>query len=198
LDGLAPVPASTSGKFIEGAPVNVVSSPPFASLLLLFSGIMGVFANAAGPLGEFTSNSSTATVAAAGFASFILLAVVLNVLKQLLFKNPNEPPVVFHWLPVIGSTVTYGMDPYAFFFANYKKYGPVFTFILLGRKMTVCLDTTGNNFILNGKLKDVNAEEIYSPLTTPVFGKDVVYDCPNSKLMEQKKVRRLAHAAATC
>ena len=55
--------------------------------------------------------------------------------------------------------------------------------------MTVCLDTTGNNFILNGKIKDVNAEEIYSPLTTPVFGKDVVYDCPNSKLMEQKKVR---------
>jgi sterol 14-demethylase len=37
-------------------------------------------------------------------------------------------------------------------------------------------------------LKDVNAEEIYSPLTTPVFGKDVVYDCPNHKLMEQKKV----------
>lgn len=53
--------------------------------------------------------------------------------------------------------------------------------------MTVCLDTKGNNFILNGKIKDVNAEEIYSPLTTPVFGKDVVYDCPNSKLMEQKK-----------
>jgi hypothetical protein len=57
--------------------------------------------------------------------------------------------------------------------------------------MTVCLDTKGNNFILNGKIKDVNAEEIYAPLTTPVFGKDVVYDCPNSKLMEQKKVRIL-------
>jgi hypothetical protein len=35
----------------------------------------------------------------------------------------------------------------------------------------------------------VNAEDIYTPLTTPVFGKDVVYDCPNSKLMEQKKVQ---------
>ena len=46
----------------------------------------------------------------------------------------------------------------------------------------------GNDFILNGKLRDVSAEEIYTPLTTPVFGKDVVYDCPNSKLMEQKKV----------
>ena len=33
----------------------------------------------------------------------------------------------------------------------------------------------------------MNAEEIYGPLTTPVFGSDVVYDCPNSKLMEQKK-----------
>lgn len=54
--------------------------------------------------------------------------------------------------------------------------------------MTVYLGTKGNDFILNGKLKDVCAEEIYSPLTTPVFGKDVVYDCPNSKLMEQKKV----------
>jgi sterol 14-demethylase len=29
-------------------------------------------------------------------------------------------------------------------------------------------------------------------LTTPVFGKDVVYDCPNSKLMEQKKFMKVA------
>lgn len=49
----------------------------------------------------------------------------------------------------------------------------------------------GNDFILNGKLRDVNAEEIYTVLTTPVFGKDVVYDCPNSKLMEQKRVRTM-------
>lgn len=59
--------------------------------------------------------------------------------------------------------------------------------MLLGRYTTVYLGTQGNEFILNGKLKDVNAEEVYSPLTTPVFGSDVVYDCPNSKLMEQKK-----------
>lgn len=82
---------------------------------------MGILANIAGPLGDFTSNSSLPVVAAAGIASFILLAVVLNVLKQLLLKKPNEPPMVFHWLPVVGSTITYGMDPYAFFFANQKK-----------------------------------------------------------------------------
>lgn len=68
------------------------------------------------------------------------------------------------------------------------QYGDVFTFILLGKKTTVAVGPAGNEFILNGKLKDVNAEEIYTVLTTPVFGRDVVYDCPNAKLMEQKKV----------
>ena len=68
------------------------------------------------------------------------------------------------------------------------QYGDVFTFVLLGRKVTVYLGVKGNQFILNGKLKDLNAEEIYSVLTTPVFGKDVVYDAPNAKFMEQKRV----------
>ena len=121
--------------------------------------------------------------------SFCALIILANVLLQLpVFRNSHEPPLVFHWVPVIGSTISYGMDPFKFFFACREKYGDVFTFILLGKKTTVCLGTKGNEFILNGKLKDVNAEEVYTPLTTPVFGKDVVYDCPNSKLMEQKKV----------
>ncbi|KAJ4301144.1 serine/threonine protein kinase [Kalmusia sp. IMI 367209] len=148
---------------------------------------MTLLAHVVGPLGDFASNTSTPIIAVAAVASFIVLAVVFNVLRQVLLKNPNEPPLVFHWFPFIGSTVTYGMDPYKFFFSNREKHGDVFTFILLGRKMTVCLDTKGNNFILNGKTRDVNAEEIYNPLTGPVFGKDVVYDCPNAKLMEQKK-----------
>lgn len=70
------------------------------------------------------------------------------------------------------------------------QYGDIFTFVLLGKKTTVYLGTKGNDFILNGKLRDVCAEEVYSPLTTPVFGSNVVYDCPNAKLMEQKKVIR--------
>lgn len=59
--------------------------------------------------------------------------------------------------------------------------------MLLGKKITCYFGLDGNEFILNGKHSDLNAEEIYGPLTTPVFGSDVVYDCPNSKLMEQKK-----------
>lgn len=72
------------------------------------------------------------------------------------------------------------------------QHGDVFTFVLLGKKTTVAVGPAGNDFILNGKLKDVNAEEIYTVLTTPVFGRDVVYDCPNAKLMEQKKFMKIA------
>ncbi|EAU33678.1 cytochrome P450 51 [Aspergillus terreus NIH2624] len=117
----------------------------------------------------------------------ILALIAWNVIRQLLFQNKSEPPVVFHWIPFLGSTISYGIDPYAFFASCRQKYGDIFTFILLGQKTTVYLGVQGNEFILNGKLKDVNAEEVYSPLTTPVFGSDVVYDCPNAKLMEQKK-----------
>ena len=149
---------------------------------------MGILGTISAPIERLIENLPVWQVALLGFTTFITLSVVLNVLSQLLFKNPNEPPVVFHWFPIIGSTITYGIDPFPFFFSCREKYGDVFTFILLGKKTTVCLGTQGNEFILNGKLKDVNAEEVYTPLTTPVFGKDVVYDCPNSKLMEQKKV----------
>jgi sterol 14-demethylase len=58
----------------------------------------------------------------------------------------------------------------------------------LGKKTTVYVGPKGNDFILNGKHSQISAEEVYNGLTRPVFGKDVVYDCPNSKLMEQKKV----------
>lgn len=144
-----------------------------------------------GSLAATISHTPTWLLLSASLGGLIALSIVFNVAQQILFRNPNEPPVVFHLLPWIGNTVTYGIDPYAFFLQCRAKYGDVFTFVLLGKKTTVCLGTKGNDFILNGKLKDVNAEEIYHPLTTPVFGKDVVYDCPNSKLMEQKKVRDL-------
>jgi sterol 14-demethylase len=82
---------------------------------------MGILENISGPLAQQILQRGTGVVVASGLAAFLVLAVVLNVLNQLLFKNPNEPPVVFHWLPIIGSTVTYGMDPYRFFMENRAK-----------------------------------------------------------------------------
>ena len=85
---------------------------------------MGVVEELSGhlsPLSEQFSRLSTASQVGIALFGFITLSVVFNVLHQVLFKNPNEPPVVFHWFPIIGSTITYGMDPYKFFFANKEK-----------------------------------------------------------------------------
>ncbi|KAK8138447.1 hypothetical protein PG984_001827 [Apiospora sp. TS-2023a] len=134
---------------------------------------MGALEELAGPLVQQFSQLHVAAQVGALAAAFLALSVFVHVANQFLFKNPNEPPLVFSW-------------------ENRAKYGDIFTFILLGKKTTVYVGCTGNDFILNGKAKDVCAEEIYTVLTTPVFGKDVVYDCPNSKLMEQKKFMKIA------
>lgn len=82
---------------------------------------MGFLQDVAGPLLEGFSTLGLASQIGVATATFVVVAVVLNVLKQVLFKSPNEPPMVFHWFPLIGSTITYGMDPPKFFHENRKK-----------------------------------------------------------------------------
>ena len=42
------------------------------------------------------------------------------------------------------------------------QYGDIFTFILLGRRITVALGPKGNNFVLGGKSVVFNAEDAYA------------------------------------
>ncbi|TBU32626.1 lanosterol 14-alpha-demethylase [Dichomitus squalens] len=116
-----------------------------------------------------------------------LLSIVVNALWQLIPRPKHQPPLVWHWIPFLGSAPAYGRDPVTFFRNCREKYGNCFTFILLGKRVTVTLGTQGNDFVLGGKHSQLAAEDVYSHLTTPIFGKDVVYDCPNEKFMEQKR-----------
>ncbi|KAF2652068.1 14-alpha sterol demethylase [Lophiostoma macrostomum CBS 122681] len=113
--------------------------------------------------------------------------IIVNVLKQLCLRRKDQPPLVIHWIPHFGNAISYGINPYRFLADSRKRHGDIFTFRLFHLRITAYLGTSGNAFILNGSHSSLNAEDVYSPLTTPVFGKDVVYDCPNAKLMEQKK-----------
>lgn len=44
-----------------------------------------------------------------------VLSIIVDLLKQLVIKDTSKPPPVFHWLPIIGNTITYGRDPLKFF-----------------------------------------------------------------------------------
>jgi sterol 14-demethylase len=98
---------------------------------------------------------------------------------QIVPRDRSLPPEVFHWIPVIGSAISYGHDPLKFFFECREKvwvmlripfssshillqYGDVFTFTLLGRKVTVALGTKGNNFVLGGKSTAFSAADAYT------------------------------------
>lgn len=76
---------------------------------------MGLLADIVSRFCENCSTLSTAALVASAVSAFIVLSIVINVLQQLLFKDPTKPPVVFHWVPIIGSTISYGIDPYKFF-----------------------------------------------------------------------------------
>lgn len=52
---------------------------------------------------------------AIAIALSFIVAVLANALKQVFLKDRSKPPVVFHWFPIIGSTITYGIDPLKFF-----------------------------------------------------------------------------------
>lgn len=84
---------------------------------------MGLLQEVAEPLLQRFSQLGTASQVGAVAAAAVFLSVFVNVLKQVLFRDPTKPPMVFHWFPFIGSTITYGMDPPRFFRECNKKVG---------------------------------------------------------------------------
>jgi len=108
----------------NSTPRSATNASPLTLSLALATSIpttMGILAYIAGPLPDGVATVSIPLVLASGAAVLLLVAIAVNVLRQLFFKDPTEPPVVFHWLPFIGSTISYGIDPYKFFFDCRKK-----------------------------------------------------------------------------
>ncbi|KAJ3236183.1 Lanosterol 14-alpha-demethylase [Chytriomyces hyalinus] len=125
---------------------------------------------------------------AASAAALVVAAVFWTWFSSASAQNDaSAPPMVKYSIPFLGNTIEYGIDPVKFMIKCQKIYGDTYTFLMLGRKMTVCLGADGNNFMFNVKIKDASAEGAYETLTVPVFGSEVVYDVPNPVFMEQKK-----------
>ena len=63
-------------------------------------------------------------------------------------------------------------------FLSYMQYGDVFSFTMVGKTFTYLLGSDCSALFFNSKNQELNAEEVYSKLITPVFGKGVAYDAP--------------------
>jgi sterol 14alpha-demethylase len=77
---------------------------------------------------QFIPNAVLNTTAIPVFAqiliipiAFVVFSIVRHIIQQLAFPNQDEPPLVFSWFPLIGSTLEYGADPYKFYFKYQKK-----------------------------------------------------------------------------
>ncbi|VCW83985.1 unnamed protein product [Gulo gulo] len=100
----------------------------------------------------------------------------------------KSPPYIFSPIPFLGHAIAFGKSPIEFLENAYEKYGPVFSFTMVGRTFTYLLGSDAAALLFNSKNEDLNAEDVYSRLTTPVFGKGVAYDVPNPVFLEQKKM----------
>uniref|UniRef100_A0AAY4C020 Lanosterol 14-alpha demethylase n=1 Tax=Denticeps clupeoides TaxID=299321 RepID=A0AAY4C020_9TELE len=98
------------------------------------------------------------------------------------------PPYIPSSIPFLGHAIAFGKSPIEFLENAYEKYGPVFSFTMVGKTFTYLLGSDAATLMFNSKNEDLNAEDVYSKLTTPVFGRGVAYDVPNPIFLEQKKM----------
>ncbi|KAG8508415.1 LOW QUALITY PROTEIN: Lanosterol 14-alpha demethylase, partial [Galemys pyrenaicus] len=91
----------------------------------------------------------------------------------------KSPPYIFSPIPFLGHAIAFGKSPIEFLENAYEKYGPVFSFTMVGKTFTYLVGSDAAALFFNSKNEDLNAEDVYSRLTTPVFGKGVAYDVPN-------------------
>lgn len=68
---------------------------------------MGLLTTVAVPVEHLLNTLPVYQLVLLGFASLITLAITLNVARQLLFKDKNAPPEVFHLVPGLGSTYVF-------------------------------------------------------------------------------------------
>eukprot|EP01134_Creolimax_fragrantissima_P002442 CFRG2442T1 len=126
----------------------------------------------------------------------VLAFVVVAVALLVFLKNDRVPagvklpPRVSHWIPFIGSAITFGASPITFLHNCYNKYGPVFTFKMMGMDCTYVIGSDASALMFNSKNEDLNAESVYASLTVPVFGKGVAYDVDAKEFGEQKRISK--------
>ncbi|RUS69847.1 hypothetical protein EGW08_022392 [Elysia chlorotica] len=142
---------------------------------------------------QFQETIEGLTDLSTGTVTLVTTTLVLSAAlayRQLCGKTDHGkiPPHIPSSIPFLGQAVSFGTSPIEFLLAAYEKYGPVFSFTMVGKTFTYLVGSDASSLMFNSKNEHLNAEDVYSRLVTPVFGKGVAYDVPNPIFMEQKKM----------
>ncbi|KAG7240969.1 hypothetical protein INR49_026147 [Caranx melampygus] len=124
----------------------------------------------------------TSIVLAASVITLTLGYISKMLLKQSSDKDLKYPPYIPSSIPFLGHAIAFGRSPIEFLEEAYEN------FTMVGKTFTYLLGSEAATLMFNSKNDDLNAEDVYSRLTTPVFGKGVAYDVPNPIFLEQKKM----------
>ncbi|KAF6039425.1 CYP51A1 [Bugula neritina] len=141
-----------------------------------------------------TFSPSFSLTASATFQLAIVVAVLGVVFIYLKFfrranvQAKDAPPFIPSQVPFLGSAIEFNKNPVDFLIRMKNQYGPVFTIEMAGKKFTYLMGNEASSLLFNSKNEDLNAEDVYAKLVTPVFGKGVAYDVPNDIFLEQKKM----------
>ncbi|KAG7273580.1 hypothetical protein CRUP_019826 [Coryphaenoides rupestris] len=149
---------------------------------------------AAAPLYEMIFGDSGGMMMSSGSLTSVFLAasvltLALGYLSKVLLQPASSssgdqkyPPYIPSRIPFLGHAVAFGKSPIEFLEKAYEKYGPVVSFTMVGKTFTFLLGSDAAALMFNSKNEDLSAEDVYSKITTPVFGKGVAYDVPNPEI----------------
>ncbi|GAC1317606.1 MAG: cytochrome P450 [Chloroflexota bacterium] len=94
------------------------------------------------------------------------------------------PPHLPGGLPFVGHAVEFGRDPVGLLSRGRERYGDVYSFDLLGSRMTVLTGPNANKAFFQAADSTLSAREAYG-FTVPIFGAGVAYDVSPEIMGEQ-------------
>ena len=96
----------------------------------------------------------------------------------------KEAPRLSGALPVVGHTVEFVRGTIELLFRAQRELGEVAAFDVAHRRMVAVFGPKAQEAVFRAPDTVLSPSEAYK-ITTPIFGKDVVYDAPPEKMAEQ-------------
>lgn len=100
---------------------------------------------------------------------------------------PVRPPVYNVGLPILGNMVAFARNSLGLVWDGYARKGPVFTVRFGHKRLTFLIGSAAHECFFKGSDAELDQSEPYR-FSTPVFGKDVVYDAPLDKRLQHFRI----------